>query len=345
MKKHTNLFNILIFALALMPSLSFAGNKDDADKKKTISKSYTVTSSDKLSIENTFGDVVINTWDKNEIKVDIEIGANASSDEKAQEMLDEMEVKDSREGNVISFKTDIGDINKNGHGKHKNNDNEENRKFYVDYKVYMPAVNPLDIENQFGKLTVPDFKGEVNLTSKFGSLRAGKLDHVNEIDVEFGSAEIGPVHDGDITFKFNGKSHIASVSGNVKIKSEFSGDVQFDIDNAIDELTLHESYSSIKMAVTKALSANFDVHTSFGSFHNSTDFKITEDKEDDDDNSGPRFDKDFSGKAGDGRAKIKIKSSFGKVRLSDINDKTSNRDNDDDDKDEKKSAKKSKVSV
>jgi len=30
-------------------------------------------------------------------------------------------------------------------------------------------------------------------------------------------------------FKFNGKSQIASVSGNVKIKSEFSGNVQFDV--------------------------------------------------------------------------------------------------------------------
>ena len=50
------------------------------------------------------------------------------------------------------------------------NDGDGDRKFYIDYKVYMPAVNPLNLENSFGKTTVPDMKGQVNLTSKFGSL-------------------------------------------------------------------------------------------------------------------------------------------------------------------------------
>jgi hypothetical protein len=346
MKKHINLLKALILALILLPSFSFAG--DDVEKKRTINKSYTVTSSDKLSIENSFGNVVINTWDKNEIKVDIEIAVRASNDQKAQQMMDEIEVRDSRDGNTISFKTDIGDINDHGNGKHNkhkdddgNNDND--RKFYIDYKVYMPAVNPLEIENSFGKTTVPDLKGQVNLTSKFGSLTTGKLDDVDEIDVEFGTASLGPIHNGDITFKFNGKSQIASVSGNVKIKSEFSGNVQFDVDNNIQELTLYESYSTIKMKVTKALSANFDIHTSFGNFHNNTDFNIKEQKEDDD--NGPRFDKDYSGKAGDGKAKIKIKSSFGNVRVSDNNNSTSSSDEDDDEKEEKNHAKKNNANI
>jgi hypothetical protein len=342
MKKHINLLNSLILALVLVPAFGFAGNDDDVDKKRAINKTFTVTSSDKLSIENSFGNVVINTWDKNEIKVDIEIGVRASTDQKAQQMMDEIEVRDSRNGNNISFKTDIGDINEHGNNKKHNRnedhpnrygDNDGERKFYIDYKIYMPAGNPLEIENSFGKTTVPDFKGEVNLTSKFGGLTTGKLDNVDGIDVEFGTANLGAIRNGEVTFKFNSKSQIASVSGNVKIKSEFSGNVQFVVDNNIEELAVYESYSTIKMQVTKSLSANIDVHTSFGSFHNNTDFKISEDREDDGDN-GPRFDKDYSGKAGDGKAKIKIKSSFGNVRLSDNNTKNNN-DDDDDDKEEK----------
>jgi hypothetical protein len=69
------------------------------------------------------------------------------------------------------------------------------------------------------------------------------------------------------------------------------------------------------MVVNKDLSAQFDVHTSFGKFHNESDISIAEAKEDDKD-WGPKFDKDYSGKAGEGRAKIRIKSSFGSVRLS-----------------------------
>jgi hypothetical protein len=345
MKKHTNpLSTFLFLTLLSLPFISIAGNGDDIDKKKTISKSYTVTPNDKLSIENSFGDVVISTWDKNVIQVDVEIGTKASTDQKAQDMLDKIEVTDKQSGDLISFKTDVGDINDNGKGSHhKNNDNGEDRKFYIDYKIHMPAVNRLNLENSFGKTTVPDLKGETSLTSKFGSLTAGKLDNVDEIDVEFGSADIGPVNNGTITFKFNSKSRVANVSGSVKLKCEFSGDVEFGVDNNIQELTVLESYSTVRMMVSKTLSANFEVHTSFGNFMNKTDFEISEAK-DDDDQYGPRFDKDFSGKAGGGKAKIKIKSSFGKVRLVDSNDKSDN-DDQDDDNSEKKHSKKKNVSI
>jgi hypothetical protein len=348
MKKHTNPFSIvLLFTLLSLPAISHAGNGDDIEKKKNISKTYTVSPNDRLSIENSFGDVVVSTWDKNTIQVDVEIGVNASSEQKAQDMLDKIQVSDNQSGGNISFKTDVGDINGNQGRHHKNMDYGDDRKFYIDYKVHMPAGNPLKVENSFGKTNIPDMKGEVNLTSKFGSLNTGKLENVEEIDVEFGSAEIGPVNNGTLTFKFNSKSHVASVGGNVKFKCEFSGDVEFGVNNSIQELTVLESYSTVKIMVNKNLSANFDIHTSFGNFQNRTDFEIEEAKEDDD-QYGPHFDKDFSGKAGDGKAKIKIKSSFGKVRLTDMGDKSSAGDEDDDgddDKSEKKHNKKKSVSL
>jgi hypothetical protein len=98
------------------------------------------------------------------------------------------------------------------------------------------------------------------------------------------------------------------------------------------------------MSVNKALSARFNVHTSFSSFHNQTDFSIQEDK-DDDDQMGPRFDKDYMGNAGDGKAKIKIKSSFGKVTLSDSSKRSTKNDDDDDDDDNSKSGSKKSVSL
>lgn len=337
MKRRTSLFSAIAFAaLITLPAFSFAGKGDDSDKKKNISKTYTVTSSDKLNIENSFGNVMINTWDKSEIRVDIEIGAKASSDEKAQEILDEIEVSEHRSDNNIYFKTNVGDI----HNDSRHKDNDGDRKFYIDYTVHMPSGNPLNLENSFGKTTVPDFKGPIDLTSKFGSLTAGKLDNVQEVDVEFGSATIGQVRNGKVTIKYS-DSKIENVSGNVKINSEFSGQVQLGLDKDISELSLNESYSTVRMTVSKDFSANFDIHTSFGNFHNNTDFSIREDRDDND--NGPRFDKDYSGKAGEGKAKIKIKSSFGTVRLSDSNN-NSNSDDDKDDKSRNKS-RKEKVSV
>jgi hypothetical protein len=81
------------------------------------------------------------------------------------------------------------------------------------------------------------------------------------------------------------------------------------------------------MTVAKSLSAQFDVHTSFGNFHNESEFNIKQKRDDAD--FGPHFDKDYSGQAGDGKAKIKIKSSFGTVRLSYTGAAPDSRDNKD----------------
>ncbi len=310
--KTLNLLGLLLLLAA--PMLSSASGDPSTEKKRTITKNYPVGSDDKLSIENSFGDVTISTWDKNEIQVNVEISVSSGTEEKAQSMMDEIKVSDRQSGKDISFKTDIGNM---GNGK-KNKGGEQ--KFHIDYKVSMPTRNPLKIENSFGKIFMGDYAGPVNLISKFGELNTGRLDMAKEVHVEFGSANVGAINDADVVFKFNNKSFISNLKGTAKVHIEFCGNVEFSVDESIKSLSLMESYSTVRMNVPDKLSASFDVHTNFGSFRNHSGINIAEEGNDD---SGPRFDKDFSGTTGNGDAKIKIRSSFGSVRLSKTGDKTS----------------------
>jgi citrate lyase gamma subunit len=327
MKKLINPFKgLVLLAFAVTPLLSSASDGDNIEKKRSISKTYTVTADDRLSIENSFGNITVTTWDKNEIQVDIEIGVRASTEEKAQRMMDQINVSDNQGGKNIQFKTEIGNMGKGN----KDNGNEDGRKFYVDYKISMPSKNPLNIENSFGKIKIPDFGGPTSLTSKFGELTTGNIPYAKLIQVEFGEAQIGKLNNADVIFKFNSKkSSVAGLNGNSKVDVQFCGDVDLTIDDTFTDLALVQSYSSINLRVTDKLSARFDVYTNFGSFENRTDFKIEAAEEED--NSGPKFDKNYSGSAGSGSAKIKIKSSFGSVRLINVNDtsteKNDNKDN------------------
>ena len=317
-------------AVLLVLSAPVITQAQDVRRQRLINKSFDVGADDKLEIDNQFGNVVVSTWDKEQITVDIEISAKASSDERAQDIMNKIDVKDSKDGHIIWFKTKVDEIHDNE--KNKNRNRENDRSFFIDYVIHMPASNRLSIENSFGKTEVPAFKGLVTLTSKFGSLNTGKLDNVDQIDVEFGKAFITSVNNGKVMFKFNKESRIGKVDGSVKVSSEFSQNVQIGIADDIQELQLSESYSGVRLVVAKELSAEFEVHTSFGHFNNDSDFEIEEHKEDKDD-YGPHFDKDYSGKAGEGKGRIKIKSSFGTVRLSHSG---SGRDNDDEDDDKDK---------
>jgi hypothetical protein len=333
MKKLINPFKLLaLLTLIAAPYLVHAADGDNIEKKRLISKSYTVSPDDRLSIENSFGNVIVTTWDKNEISVNVEIGVRAGTDEKAQHMLDQIKVTDNQGGQEISFKTDIGNM---GNGKGNWNKDDDSRKFYVDYKVVMPSRNSLRVENSFGKLSVPNFTGTASLTSKFGELTTGKLENAKLVQVEFGKADIGMLNNANIILKFNSKSSVAGLTGNSKVNVEFCSQVNLTLDNGLTDLALSESYSTVNLKAPSNLSAHFDVYTNFGSFKNNTGFNIAEEK--DDDFSGPKFDKNYSGSAGNGTAKIKIKSSFGTVRIVNVNDKSADKeDNDDEDKDNDK---------
>ena len=79
LKKHS----IPLFFTCLLTSTLVMAGDPVVEKKKTYTKSYTVSNNDKISFNNQFGELKINTWDKNEVNVTVTITAEASTDEKA----------------------------------------------------------------------------------------------------------------------------------------------------------------------------------------------------------------------------------------------------------------------
>ena len=82
------------------------------------------------------------------------------------------------------------------------------------------------------------------------------------------------------------------------------------IDNDAKSLDIDNSYSEVYLDLDKNLSASYDITTSHGEFSNKTGFAITTK---DDDKSGLRFTKEYSGTSGGGNLRIKIRSSFGAI--------------------------------
>jgi hypothetical protein len=250
------------------------------------------------------------TWDKNEIKVDVNIEAKANTDELAQKILDNIYIEDGKSGSGVFFRTKM----KN----QKNNWNHDGKKDYkemgmkIDYAVYMPSSSPLNATNQFGAMIVPDFRGPVTLTSKFGSLTAGKLNNVKQVNMEFGEARIESVNGGKIILKF-GKGDIRQVNGTVETRIEFCDKVRLNVDNNSKDLNVRSSYSNLYLNTATNLSSSIDIKTSFGEFTNKTGFNVKKQGDDEEKNYGPKFDKQFNGTAGSGSNRIKVNSDFGEV--------------------------------
>lgn len=299
--------SLLITGLALGAHALAAGDPADpmVEKRKLYSKSYPLSASDKVSLRNSFGEMKINTWDKNEIKVDVTIVAEAGTDERAQELLDLIEVSDGKSGNGVYFKTKIGNNNNNKRGK------GEKQSFNIDYMVYLPANSQLDATNEFGPMSIGDYKGKVSLESKFGSLTTGTLGGYAKVNVEFGKATIGSIDDGDVTIKFS-RGLVNRLSGEVSANFEHSS-VKLAVLNNVKNLHVKNSFTQLYLDVNTGISASFDISTSFCEVKNKTGFPIK--KEGDDEDRGPKFDHEYTGKAGGGSSTVRVKSSFGDVTI------------------------------
>ncbi len=311
MKVVLKTYSTLLLVTALLAgNIAFATGDPLVKKTKTHNKSYTVSASDKVSFENRFGELKINTWDKNEVKVDITISAEANTDDKAQKILDDISIEDGKNGKGVYFKTKL---NENKNQRKENWEKGEKQSFNIDYVVYMPARNPLDASNEFGATTIGDYSGEAELESKFGSLTTGKLSNSKKVSVEFGKATIGSISGGDISIKFS-KATIGNIDGAIDAVFEYCDGVKLNVGNSIKNLTVKNSFTSLYLDVNANLSATFDISTSFSELNNKSNFSIKEAGEDKDDH-GPKFDHQYNGKSGSGNIQVKVKSSFGEVTV------------------------------
>jgi hypothetical protein len=277
-------------------------------KERNINKTYPA-SGNKLNIDNSFGDVKIITWDKNEIQVDIHIETSANEEKNAARTFEAIDVADRQSGSNIYFKTTTDK------GKNRNyNCNNCHTTMSIDYEIHLPAGNSLDIENSFGDIVIPDYSGAVSLVSKFGSLTAGNLSNVDDVQVEFGKAKIKNLTNTKAVFKFS-KIELDNITGSNTLKFEFCSASKVALDNDATAVNISESYSTLNIKPSANFSATYDITTSFGSLKNRSNIVI--DRTDKEPDYGADMDKSYSGKSGTGTAKVKIKSSFGKIILGD----------------------------
>jgi len=304
-----------------------------SEKVKSYSKSYPMDGNDRLTIDNRFGDVTVKTWNKPEVKVDIEIKSYADNDATAQKMIDAISISDNKSGDVVSFRTNFGSGSSNSVWDLFNNRNDHH-KAEVNYTIYMPSKNGLGISNHYGSIELPDFEGKVSIESSYGSFSGKSLMHPdNEIKVRYGSASIESLSSGDVSVNYGSldlgsieklnaefrysPAKIGKIKTSANINAHYSGGIDINsLDKNFSSFSYSSNYSNIKIGVENSTNANFDVTVRYGSFdYDGVPVEITE-KTPSDDSKGWKPTKNFKGHIGKGGGgTINISSTYGGVKF------------------------------
>ncbi|UZR95452.1 hypothetical protein [Chondrinema litorale] len=214
-------------------------------KKK--SEQYTVSTNDKLVIENRFGEVKINTWTKNQLTVDIVITTWGRNEETAQDLLDKIDIDHKKSGSLITFETNIS--------KSSNNNNKSG--FEINYEVNMPQSLSLDLDNRFGPIYIGNHTGSLELVSAYGSINAKRLmGKGSEIKVSYGSATIEEIGSGTLKSSYCGYVEIGKAG--TLIIDDRNGKVEID---EADELEVESAYSHFRL---RQLNHRLELESKFG---------------------------------------------------------------------------------
>lgn len=233
-------YNFLIVLLLV----AFSGTAKNQDqKKKYVEKTYKVNATTALRIENKFGDVEINSWEKSEFSVKVEIISKGRNEERAQRILDGIKIDIRESSSEIYFETESDDM------KTKNEEG-----FEVNYTVYMPEKNSLEIRNSFGDVSMGNRAGNLNLTVAYGSAKVGDVSGDTYLKLSFGNGSIGNVADGEFEIKY---SDFEIESGKILDITQGFSDVE--IDN-VEDLEIESKYGSVE--IKKAHKVDAEAHFS-----------------------------------------------------------------------------------
>lgn len=228
----------------LLPIFAFAG-KYGEKVEKIINREFNIKTDGYVSLTNKYGDLDIAIGPANQVKITVTISVKASSEKKAQETLDRINVDFEEGNNRIKATTDVesssGWLSWFNFGK---------TKMEINYQVLVPADVYLDLCNKYGDIYVESSNRDIKIELAYGNIRLGDLNSNLKLDMSYSKGNISQIKDGDITLAYSDLE--MEDSHDVKMNNKYT-DLKT---GSIEKLNLVSAYSKLQSVYISQLEYN-----------------------------------------------------------------------------------------
>jgi hypothetical protein len=194
---HTTIkyFLVLIFA-SILTSISASAQ---VSKSEHISRGFMVDNSSIVDIGNKYGDIVIKTWDRDTLWVQIDYKVSGKNYDEIRQKMNDIDFELTQSGHYVVINTIIGES--------KNRLLDELKKLKetigfgeteveINMKITLPDNLDLRIKNKFGNIYIDDYNGDVTLDMDNGRLKAHNLNGYVNMKVNFADAIVNHIESG-----------------------------------------------------------------------------------------------------------------------------------------------------
>jgi hypothetical protein len=205
---------------------------------KTINREFGTTADGMTALYNKYGKVNVNTWNNSSVKIDITIVVNANKQSEADRVFNRINVNFTNTAGYVKAETII---NTDDGGWWKGWDNSNSEDYQINYEVYMPIGNQLDLKNKYGDSYLGNMNGKLIAEIKYGDLRTENINSECDLNLGYGKASFGKI--GNLNGQISYGELSLKESKDIQLDTKYS-DMHFD---KSDRLRLVSKYDEIEI--------------------------------------------------------------------------------------------------
>ena len=158
-----------LLSLLLIAVVSLTANASEVSKK--LNHEFKIDDNSSLTIQNKYGKVDVQNWNEKKVVIDVEIVIEHPDKEKAEKLLEYLDVNFSTSGNECKAITKIDEK----FNRLKGNNWGNGKNFHINYTVKMPKNMDMDLYNKYGDVYIDELTGYSKIYVKYGNLQANKI--------------------------------------------------------------------------------------------------------------------------------------------------------------------------
>ncbi len=242
---------LFVLTIAFILCSLFVTNIYADEFKKVYQEKFNINADALLKTDTRYGDVVIKNWDENVISIVVVITVEKSSQKRATDFFEKIDISLKGNSSQVSAETSIDNL-------------RGNNKFSIDYEIFAPKTISADITHKYGELWIDMIKGKTDITLKYGEMVVGSLPNIAcNLNMQYvGEVEIGLLSDANIDVAYSEVN--IDKAGFLNIESKYTeidiedvtkviADSKYDeitIDN-IDVLDIEGGFTEISIGTLK----------------------------------------------------------------------------------------------
>ncbi|MEM8584460.1 MAG: DUF4097 family beta strand repeat-containing protein [Bacteroidota bacterium] len=231
---------------------------------KTIEDTYAYHPGVDVAVEGEKAEIFVETWDRDEINVRLEMVAKHPQIETAREEIENLIFITSREGDRIYLRNKRVDPSK-----------RPESELYVYYYITLPEECPVYLKSHFGAANISNLRNRLRIFGEYTQININNVEGMMDINTRFGDI-LGERLDGNVFITARRSDvELYDIGGNFTINSQY-GELRVSPNSQLADLQINADRSDVYLIDPEGRPLSYNLSSTYGEMVLPDEVPVTE---------------------------------------------------------------------